>query len=146
MRVINDIKQQFTDLVVANLRHDIQLMLIDPVQELKRLYPASTLPVSVEAATVALYVHCAVTRDQCVITAFLRSFWSGTTILRALVTLFIELIKSKVLMRQAPRTRNSSRSRHGGGSDCLFHGYSNYMQDLWHTLGHAVIAGGRSGR
>ena len=59
-RVINDINQQIKDLILANLWYDVQL--IDPVQELKRLYPSSTPQVSVGAATVALYVHHAATR------------------------------------------------------------------------------------
>uniref|UniRef100_A0AAV1TXI2 Uncharacterized protein n=1 Tax=Peronospora matthiolae TaxID=2874970 RepID=A0AAV1TXI2_9STRA len=83
-REINAIKQQVTDLILANMRYDVQLMLIDPAHELERLYQTSTLPVPVEAATAALYAHYAASREQCVSTALPSAFWSETTILRAL--------------------------------------------------------------
>ena len=63
----------------------MQLMLIDLFHKLKLLYPASTSPVSAEVGTVAVYVHNAATRDQCVSEVFPISFWRETTILCDLV-------------------------------------------------------------
>uniref|UniRef100_A0AAV1TVP0 Uncharacterized protein n=1 Tax=Peronospora matthiolae TaxID=2874970 RepID=A0AAV1TVP0_9STRA len=83
-RDINAIMHQVTDLILANMRYDVQLMLIDPAHELERLYQTSTPPVSVEAATAALYAHYAASREQCFSTALPSAFWSETTILRAL--------------------------------------------------------------
>ena len=66
MRAVNNIKQQANDILLANLRYDVQLKLVDPHVEIARMYPYTVAPSTTAAATTALYAHFVVTRDQCV--------------------------------------------------------------------------------
>lgn len=50
----NTVKRHIIDIVLANLRYDVILKLIDPKAEMKRMYPEDDPPASVEARTTAL--------------------------------------------------------------------------------------------
>ena len=84
LNAIDDIKEQVTNIVLANLRYDELLKLIDWFQESGRMYPDSASPSIKAASTVALYAHYVGNREQSVSTPLCSRFWAGPTILRVL--------------------------------------------------------------
>ncbi|CAH0513836.1 unnamed protein product [Peronospora belbahrii] len=85
-------QQQVTDLVLTNMnmRYNIQLGLLDPMQDLVRMYSDTQPPSMIPASTAALYVHYMATRVQSVGITVPVSFWAGITILRALAVYVTE--------------------------------------------------------
>ncbi|OWZ14412.1 hypothetical protein PHMEG_00012116 [Phytophthora megakarya] len=81
---INQIKQAVLDVVLANLRYDVQLELVDPVLELRRLYPDDPAPGTSDAAIATLYAHYAAAQQTSVTVQVPQAFWEGTHILRAM--------------------------------------------------------------
>lgn len=51
---LNGIKQQATDIILANLRYDVQLKLVEPHVQIARLYPHVVAPATTLAAKAAL--------------------------------------------------------------------------------------------
>ncbi|EGZ22884.1 hypothetical protein PHYSODRAFT_484539, partial [Phytophthora sojae] len=80
----NLVKQRVIDLVLANLRYDVQLNLVGPRRELRRLYPGEELPRSDKAAAAALYAHYAKMRAVSVADKMPQAFWEGPHVLRAM--------------------------------------------------------------
>ncbi|KAE8972863.1 hypothetical protein PR001_g26477 [Phytophthora rubi] len=80
----NVIKQRVLDIVLANLRYDVHLELVDPREELRRLYPGEEPPRSVKAAAAALFAHYAKMRTISVATKVPQTFWEGPNVLRAM--------------------------------------------------------------
>ncbi|KAJ8546734.1 hypothetical protein ON010_g11501 [Phytophthora cinnamomi] len=72
------------DLGMANLRYDVQLNFVDPVPELRRLYPGAPAPTSTARVTAALFAHYAEARATSVTTNVSGVFWEGPRVLRAL--------------------------------------------------------------
>ncbi|OWZ15271.1 hypothetical protein PHMEG_00011123 [Phytophthora megakarya] len=83
-RGINQLKKAVIDVVLTNLRYDVQLRHIDPVLELRRLYPGVAPPATAESATAALYAHYATVQRTSVTEPVPQAFWEGTHVLRAM--------------------------------------------------------------
>lgn len=83
-RQINLLKRAVIDVVLSNLRYDVQLKHIDPVLELQRLYPDDPPPTKIAAATAALYAHYAAVQRTSVTEPVPQAFWEGTHVLRAM--------------------------------------------------------------
>ncbi|OWZ22451.1 hypothetical protein PHMEG_0002847 [Phytophthora megakarya] len=88
----NVVKKQVLDIVLANLRYDIKLKVVDPKAELQRMYPGENPPSSVEAAAVALFSHYLKIRDVSVATPVPKTFWEGPHVLRAMTVYLREPI------------------------------------------------------
>ena len=79
---INLMKAQVVDIVLSNLRYDVQLHLVDAAAEPARLYPP--LLRTLKGATAALYTHHAGMRNRSVAHAIPQDFWGSALFLRAL--------------------------------------------------------------
>ncbi|GMF43886.1 unnamed protein product [Phytophthora fragariaefolia] len=62
------VKQRVIDIVLANLRYDVELRLISPKAELQRIYPAEHPQRSLEAAAAMLFAHYTKMRQVSVLT------------------------------------------------------------------------------
>nr|KAE8919830.1 hypothetical protein PF009_g29869 [Phytophthora fragariae] len=71
-------------LMMANLRKDVELDLVNPIEECAKLYPGQPRHTSVNGATAALYVHYDTARQRSVGRNVPASFWAGPHELRAL--------------------------------------------------------------
>lgn len=84
VREINALKRKVYTLMMANLVDDVQAKLVDPRNELRRIYPNQQPPISMEAATAALFAHYAQERVRSVNSHVPHDFWAGTEVLRAM--------------------------------------------------------------
>ncbi|KAE8964879.1 hypothetical protein PF011_g28501 [Phytophthora fragariae] len=80
----SEVKRGVYALMMANLRHDVELGLIDPVAVYHEHYPDHPFYDSKEAATSALFTHYAQERDRPTNVRVPSSFWAGPNELRAM--------------------------------------------------------------
>ncbi|EEY61758.1 uncharacterized protein PITG_20977 [Phytophthora infestans T30-4] len=79
---VNSHKKAIYCLMLANLRTDVLLGLIDPTQELARLYPACPSPDSRELATALLFQHLLIERNRSVARRVPCAHWATSNVLR----------------------------------------------------------------
>ncbi|OWY94469.1 LOW QUALITY PROTEIN: hypothetical protein PHMEG_00035790 [Phytophthora megakarya] len=79
----NHLKKAIYALMVENLLADCALGIVDPVQEIKRLYPSTPPPSSPEAALATLCAHLKVERIRPVNKRVPSTHWADPHVLRA---------------------------------------------------------------
>ncbi|KAG3114181.1 hypothetical protein PI124_g6988 [Phytophthora idaei] len=82
-RDVNQHKKAIYILMLANLRTDCQLKLLNPFAELTRLYPGSDPPKTPELAVALLFQHLLLERNRSVTTRVPSTHWASPHILRA---------------------------------------------------------------
>ncbi|EGZ08871.1 hypothetical protein PHYSODRAFT_305732 [Phytophthora sojae] len=83
-RGANKLKRFVYTIMLANLHKDVELGLVDPVSEIRRLYPNRQHGDGIASATASLFNHYIQERDRCVSATVPSSFWAGTHELRAM--------------------------------------------------------------
>lgn len=84
MREASKVKRGVYTLMMVNLRHDVELGLVDPRQEYHRLYPNHPHEGSTQAATAALMAHYARERERPADVRVPSDFWASPHELRAM--------------------------------------------------------------
>ncbi|KAE9313935.1 hypothetical protein PR003_g19374 [Phytophthora rubi] len=84
MTQATEVKRGIYSLMMVNLRHDVELGVVDPIAEYRRLYPTQPLHDSVVAATAALFARYAQERRRSTKIQVPQSFWAGPHELRAM--------------------------------------------------------------
>ncbi|KAE8912113.1 hypothetical protein PF003_g3713 [Phytophthora fragariae] len=79
-----ELKWYVYTLMMANLRKDVELHLVDPISECNKLYPDQVKYGSVQGATAALYAHYDAARRRSAGTQVPPTFWAGPHELRAM--------------------------------------------------------------
>ncbi|KAE8986134.1 hypothetical protein PR003_g23020 [Phytophthora rubi] len=69
---------------MTNLANDVACKVVNPITELKRLYPNQPNPTDVDVATAALYTHHTQERSRTVNAHIPTAFWAGPEVLRAM--------------------------------------------------------------
>ncbi|EGZ25989.1 hypothetical protein PHYSODRAFT_483473, partial [Phytophthora sojae] len=83
-RQASEIKKGVYTLMMANLRYDVELGLLDPLLEAHRAFPNQPLHVNRDAATASLFAHYAQERTRATNVQVPKSFWAGPHELRAM--------------------------------------------------------------
>ncbi|KAE8990196.1 hypothetical protein PF011_g18447 [Phytophthora fragariae] len=81
---VNIVKRSVYTLMMANLANDVACHVVDPCEELRRLYPSQPPPTDVNVATAALYTHYAQERIRTVNAPIPTAFWAGSEVLRTM--------------------------------------------------------------
>lgn len=84
VKMATDMKATVYACMMANLRHDVELGLIDPITECARIFPTQPRQKSAAAATAGLFAHYAHARGRKVDQYQPVEFWAGTHELRAM--------------------------------------------------------------
>ncbi|KAE9276511.1 hypothetical protein PR003_g29043, partial [Phytophthora rubi] len=79
-----DLKWHTYTLMMANLRNDVELKLIDPIEECAKLHPEQEEYTTVSGATAALYAHYDAARRRSAGVRVQSSYWAGPHELRAI--------------------------------------------------------------
>lgn len=80
----NDFKWHVYTLMMANLRKDVELRLLDPIQECAKLHPGQPQYTSAQGATAALFAHYDTARRRSASAQVQASYWAGPHELRAM--------------------------------------------------------------
>ncbi|KAE9008678.1 hypothetical protein PR003_g16080 [Phytophthora rubi] len=79
-----DLKWHVYTLMMVNLRKDVELRLIDPIQECAKLHPGQPQYTSAQGATAALFAHYDAARRRSASAQVQASYWAGPHELRAM--------------------------------------------------------------